>query len=141
LRSGQWGGRVARQQPAAKQLAAWKKTISPAYEALGAGDAVNGFAPGTGWEALDADGVIDRRSALLTAWAEADAEAVRRLRAYRIGLLVERYYAKAKGGQALRKVVTNDKDAQRILSAYFAGDWLAFLDYLVSCAVNSLKKP
>jgi hypothetical protein len=131
LRSGRWAGRIARQQAAAKQSAAWKKTVAPAYEALGvAGDAVNAFAPGTGWQHVDADAVLERRAALVEAWAHADSEAVARLRAYRVGLLVERYYAKAKGGRALRKVVTNDKDAQRILSAHFAGDWLAFLAFL-----------
>jgi hypothetical protein len=131
LRSGRWAGRLARQQPAAKQSATWKKTVAPAYEALGvAGDAVNAFAPGTGWQHFDADAVLERRAALVEAWAHADGEAVARLRAYRIGLLVERYYAKAKSGRALRKVVMNDKDAQRILSAHFAGDWLAFLAFL-----------
>lgn len=130
LRSGRWAGRVTRQQPAAKQLATWQN-VAPAYESLGiAGDAVKTFAPATGWEELDADAVLERRAALVEAWAQADTEAVARLRAYRIGLLVERYYAKAKGGRALRKVVMNDKDAQRILSAHFAGDWLAFLDFL-----------
>ena len=130
-RSGRWAGRVVRQQSAAKLLAAWQKTVGPAYEALGvAGDAVKSFAPATGWEELAADAVEERRAALVEGWAQADTEAVARLRAYRIGLLVERYYAKAKGGRALRKVVMSDKDAQRILSAHFAGDWLTFLDFL-----------
>lgn len=131
LRSGRWGGRIARHQPVAKQLVAWKKTIVPAYEALGAGsEAVKGFGPATGWDLLDPDSVIERRAELLRAWAQADSEAVQRLRIYRIGRLVERYYCKAKDGRALRKVVMNDKDAQRILSAYFGGGWLELLDYL-----------
>lgn len=131
LRSGRWAGRVARPQPAAKQLTRWRKTVAPAYEAFGvAGDAVKAFGPATGWEQLDADGVLERRAELVRAWAQADAEAVHRLRAYRIGRLVERYYAKAKDGRALRKVVMNDKDAERVLSAHFGGDWLAFLDFL-----------
>ena len=131
LRSGRWGGRVARPQAPAKQLAAWTKTISPVYDALGLGDeAVAAFAPATGWDQLDAAGVIERRAELLGVWAHADVEAAARLRTHRISRLVERYYAKAKDGYALRKAVINDKDAQRILSAYFGGDWLALLDYL-----------
>jgi hypothetical protein len=45
LRAGRWDGRAARQQPAAKQLAAWKKTVTPIYVASGLGlDAVTSFA-------------------------------------------------------------------------------------------------
>ena len=94
------------------------------------GEGVKAFGPATGWDQLDAEGVIECRAELVRAWAQADAEAVQRLRAHRIGRLVGRYYAKAKDGRALRKVVINDKDSQRILSAYFGGDWLELLDYL-----------
>lgn len=114
-----------------KRVTNWDSAVVTTYEAFGIGaDAVQQFAPGVGWDELDADAVIARRDALLTGWAQADSEAVARLRALRIGRLVERYYSKAKGGQALRSRVMNDKAAQRVLSAYFGGDWLALLDYL-----------
>jgi hypothetical protein len=124
-------GKAAGQTPPEKSAAYWAETIKPAYDALGLGrDALSQFAPGSGWDDLDADRVMSRRDALIGSWGEADLESAARLRAYRIGQLVERYYSKAKNGQALRKRVMNDKAAERVLSGYFAGDWLAFLDYL-----------
>jgi hypothetical protein len=113
-----------------KQLPYWEKIIRPAYEALSHGaDAVSQYGPGTGWAELDADGVMARRDALLSSWAQADIDTARRLRTYRISRLVEHYYSKAKNGRALRRrVTTNGLD--RALTAYFAGDWLAFLAYL-----------
>jgi hypothetical protein len=71
-----------------------------------------------------------RRSVLLRCWLGADNACAQRLRTYRIGALVELYYAKAKEGRARRRGVMSDKDMQRTLSAYFGGDWLALLDYL-----------
>ena len=57
------------------------------------------------------------------------ATAAERYRTFRIGQLADRYYAKAKNGQALRKRVLT-KPLGRTLTAYFGGDWLAFLAYL-----------
>ena len=43
--------------------------------------------------------------------------------------LIERYYAKAKKGPPpMRQVVT--KPLRRTLSAFFGGDWVAFVQYL-----------
>jgi hypothetical protein len=124
-------GRMAGQKTTEKQLPYWTKTIEPIYEALGAGmDAVRRFAPGTGWGELDAAEVIARRDALLAGWVQADIDTARRLRAHRIGQLVERYYSKAKNGRAARKGVINSEDFEQTLTAYFGGDWLAFLSYL-----------
>ena len=124
-------GRMAGQKTKEKQLTYWTQTIEPVYEALGVGmEAVGQFAPGTGWDELDAGGVLARRDALLQCWAQADLDTARRLRGHRIGRLVDRYYAKAKNGRAARKRVVNSEDFKRTLTAYFGGDWLAFLSYL-----------
>ena len=54
-----------------------------------------------------------------------------RYRAYRLRPLLERYYAKAnKEGQATRQRVLTRKLDELTLSAFFGGDWLAFLNYI-----------
>lgn len=124
-------GRMAGQKTTEKQLPYWTKTIEPIYEALGVGmEAVRQFAPGTGWGELDAAEVTARRDALLAGWVRADIDTARRLRTQRIGQLIDRYYSKAKNGRAARKGVINSEDFERTLTAYFGGDWLAFLNYL-----------
>ncbi len=50
-------------------------------------------------------------------------------RAYRLAPLIDRYYAKAKSGQALRKSVLT-KALEKTLSGFFGGDWLKFLGYI-----------
>ena len=113
-----------------QQLQVWTKSIDPLYAALGVGtDAVAQYRPRTGWAELDAAGVMARRDALLNGWAQADIEAARRVRTRRVSKLVERYYSKAKNGQALRRKVMT-KELEPVLSAYFGGDWLALLAYL-----------
>ena len=113
-----------------QQLQYWAKTVDPLYDALGVGaEAVREYRPQTGWAELDAERVMARRDALFGSWAQADAEAARRLRTYRIGRLVERYYSKAKNGRALRRRVMT-KELEPVLAAYFGGDWLALLAYL-----------
>jgi hypothetical protein len=124
-------GRMAGQKTTEQQLPYWTKTIEPIYEALGAGmDAVMQFAPGTRWGELDADEITARRDALLAGWVRADIDTARRLRTHRISQLVDRYYSKAKNGRAVRKRVISSEDFERTLTAYFGGDWLAFLNYL-----------
>lgn len=108
----------------------WKEHVEPVYDALGLADAeVAQFGVGTGWGTLNAEAVTARRSGLVAAWSRADLEAAARLRTHRIGLLVDQYYAKAKRGSARRRQVVT-KAHEPILSAYFGGDWLAFLSYL-----------
>jgi hypothetical protein len=54
-----------------------------------------------------------------------------RYRAYRLRPLLDQYYAKAnKEGRALRQRVLTRKLDELTLSAFFGGDWLAFLNYL-----------
>jgi hypothetical protein len=127
LRAGRWAGEKTVEQ----QQGYWTKTIWPVYDALGlSGEAVRAFAPNTGWAELDREQVEGRRAALLAPWSDATIETAKRLRTLRIGQLVERYYAKAKGAAALRSRVMNDRGAERTLTAYFGGDWLALLEYL-----------
>ena len=127
LRTGRWAGEKTVDQ----QQSYWTKAIRPAYDALAlSGEAVRAFAPNTGWAELDRKQVEARRAALLEPWSEATIETARRLRTLRIGQLVERYYARAKGAAALRSRVMNDRGAERTLTAYFGGDWLALLEYL-----------
>jgi len=73
--------------------------------------------------------VVALREALGAAWGEVAGEAGERYRIFRIGQLVERYYSKAKKGPPLRRAVLT-KPLGRTLTAYFGGDWLAFLAYL-----------
>ena len=129
LRAGYWGHQRD-PKDADRKLSRWEPLVRPLYEAAAvADDAIGLFAPGTGWDRLDADEVLARRDALLSAWSRADVDVAARLRTFQIGRLVERYYAIAKDGRALRRrVVTND--FQSLLSAYFGGDWLALLAYL-----------
>ena len=105
-------------------------TIGPLYDALGLDSApLSAFRPGTGWSRHTTEEIIALRRNLFESWAAAPDDVGARYRAYRIGQLVERYYAKAKKGQALRKGVLT-KASGRTLTAYFGGDWLAFLSYL-----------
>jgi Protein of unknown function (DUF2510) len=104
--------------------------IDPLYEALGLDTgSLDAFRPGTGWSRHTTNDVITLRSALLESWAGAPDDVGARYRAYRLGQVIERYYAKAKGGKARRNAVLT-KPTGRTLTAYFGGDWLAFLDYL-----------
>lgn len=110
--------------------AMWEDTIDPAYRALGVGaDALSRFRAGSGWSGLDSSQVIERRLALVESWAAADIDAPVRLRAWRIGQLVARYYEKAKNGRALRRRVMT-RQLERTLTAYFAGDWMSFLRFI-----------
>lgn len=73
--------------------------------------------------------IVALRQALTESWAEAPDDVGTRYRAYRLGQVIDRYYKKAKNGQALRKGVLT-KAAGRTLTAYFGGGWLDFLAYI-----------
>ncbi|MGA8745103.1 MAG: hypothetical protein WB507_04480 [Solirubrobacterales bacterium] len=112
-----------------QQEAYWSK-VDPLFAALGIDPgALEPFRPGRGWSQHGVEEVVAIRRALIEAWSEVATEAAPRYRVFRIGQLVERYYAKAKRQPPLRRQVLT-KDFGRTLTAYFGGDWLAFLAYI-----------
>jgi hypothetical protein len=85
---------------------------------------------GSGWGLLHADAQLEAKKGLLAALAaQASPQLGAHYRAHRLLLLIDHYYAKAKGGVARRKQVVT-RAFQRDLSAFFGGDWLALVRYL-----------
>jgi hypothetical protein len=117
--------------PADEQQATWT-AILEGYRRLGipASPAVSVFAYRGGWSGLDRAGQAHARVALLDAIAGVDLpQAAARFRAQRVQALAAAVVKKSRHGTPLaRQVLT--KALQPVLAAYFAGDWLAFLDYL-----------
>ncbi len=107
----------------------WQKS-DPLFTALGlAPESLEPFRPRRGWSEHSQAEILALREALIEAWEAIAERAAERYRIYRIAQLVERYYKKAKKGPPLRRSVLT-KPEGRTLSAYFGGDWLAFLAYL-----------
>jgi hypothetical protein len=125
LRSGRWLG-SRRPDEMDKD---WSK-VDATYHALAIDTGPLAiFKDGRRWATLGIDGVIAARQALLEAWNSAPTDVGERAIVLLISLLAERYYKKAKDGQAQRtKVMT--KNLERALSGVFGGDWLAFVRYL-----------
>ncbi len=85
---------------------------------------------GGGWGLLRADAQLAAKQRLLSSLAEQASPALAaRYRAYRIRPLIARYYEKSKDGKAKRRQVVT-RVFEKDLSAFFGGDWLAFLGYL-----------
>ncbi|MEV4678575.1 MULTISPECIES: stress protein [Actinomadura] len=102
------------------------------YQRLGisAGSVLWAFAYRGGWSGLDRAGHARARIALLDAIIGHDPlSIVRAFRAERISAFIDKTAQKAKRGTPLARLVLTKK-MQPILSAYFAGSWLEFLDYL-----------
>jgi hypothetical protein len=117
--------------PGAEQQATWT-AILDAYQRLGidTGPVVSVFAYRGGWSNLDRAEQAQARVALLDVLAHTDLlQVAARFRAQRVQTLVAATMKKARHGTPLaRQVLT--KVLQPVLSAYFSGDWLAFMDYL-----------
>lgn len=114
-----------------KQLQAWA-AVDAFYAAIGlkVDDALGSLRYGSGWSTLRAQQQVERKRAFLAVIAhELDEWNAARFRAYQLHTLVRRYYEKAKKGPPARRQVLV-RAHERILSAYFGGDWLAFLAYL-----------
>jgi hypothetical protein len=120
-----------------RRLARWQ-TTEAFFSSLGleAETELSALRPGSGWARLRAD---EQLAAMVSLTQAIRREAQRlgpsllgaRYRAYRLRPLLERYYAKAnKEGRALRQRVLTRKLDKLTLSAFFGGDWLAFLNYL-----------
>ncbi|MEV0175421.1 TerD family protein [Streptomyces sp. NPDC050803] len=105
--------------------------IEERYRLLGiASDALEAFRFGGGWHRLDRHGQHHARLHLLDAVAAVDPlQLVTRHRIQQLQALMAGFAKKSKTGTALaRRVVT--RALQPVVSGYFAGDWLAALDYL-----------
>jgi hypothetical protein len=85
---------------------------------------------GGGWHKLWADAQLEAKLRLLAALSAQAQQGMGSLyRSYRTQELLAQYYKKAKGGQAKRTQALT-KGLERTLSGFFAGDWLAFLNYM-----------
>ncbi|MFD5016932.1 TerD family protein [Streptomyces chartreusis] len=105
--------------------------IEERYRLLGIADeALETFNFGGGWHQLDRLGQQYARLRLLDAIAAVDPlQLVTRHRSLQMHDLMAGFAKKAKTGTALaRRVLT--RALQRVACGYFAGDWLAVLDYL-----------
>ncbi|MEU6578304.1 TerD family protein [Streptomyces sp. NPDC046805] len=105
--------------------------IEERYRLLGiAGDVLDAFRFGGGWHRLDRHGQQRARLHLLDALAAVDPlQLVTRHRILQLHALMAGFAKKSKTGTALaRRVLTGA--LQPVVSGYFAGDWLALLDYL-----------
>ncbi|WP_405933621.1 TerD family protein [Streptomyces sp. NBC_00827] len=105
--------------------------IEERYRLLGVtGDVLDAFRFGGGWHRLDRHGQQRARLHLLDALAAVDPlQLVTRHRILQLQALMAGFAKRSKTGTALaRRVVT--RALQPIVSGYFAGDWLALLDYL-----------
>lgn len=105
--------------------------IEVRYRLLGIADeALEIFSFGGGWHRLDRLGQQRARLHLLDALSAVDPlQLVTRHRSLQVHALMAAFAKKAKTGTALaRRVLT--RALQRVVCGYFAGDWLAVLDYL-----------
>ncbi|WP_169944438.1 stress protein [Microbispora sp. H11081] len=118
-------------QSADEQHKAWT-AILQSYTDLGIAPTpeVMVFAYRGGWSQLDRAGQVQARIALLDLLARHDLlQIAARFRASRLQKLIAATMKKTGQGSPLaRRVLT--KVLQPTLSAYFAGDWLAFLDHI-----------
>ena len=114
-----------------EEAAAWADT--DAYYAavdLDGGPAYALMRHGGGWGRLGREEQHATRQALLAHLApQVDAALAARHRAHVTDELVTAFYGKAKKETPLARKVLN-KRMQPVVSGYFGGDWLAFLDYL-----------
>ncbi|TWD29707.1 stress response protein SCP2 [Streptomyces sp. T12] len=116
--------------PPTQQQRFWT-VIEERYRLLGIGDgALEAFRYGGAWPTLDRAGQQQARLELLDTLAAADlVQLVARHRIQQLQALMSGFAKKARAGTALaRRILT--KELQPVVSAYFAGDWLAALDYL-----------
>lgn len=120
-------------EPEARE-AAWF-TVRARYSELGlltepVQAALTVLVPGNGWSRLTSAQQTGAKQALVHALAGAVTGAtVARWRVTQLRPLLDRYYTKAKRGQPTARAVLT-KALQPAFAAFFAGDWLSFLDYL-----------
>lgn len=118
-------------KPADQQRQAWA-AIDATYAALGLDvDAeLRIMRHGGGWGRLRlADQVLTMQTLIAAVAQQVTVDTARQWRARESLGLVAAYYRKARSGPPLARSVLTAAHQQR-LSGVFAGDWLAFLDYL-----------
>jgi hypothetical protein len=124
-------GRMTGKKSREDQLAAWA-SMDEIVSALGF-DIENELLVmryGGGWSRLRAAEQLQAKRRLLdTLAAQANEQMAARYRAYRLLALMDRYYNKAKDGQARRKQVLT-RSLEKTLAGFFGGDWLRLLQYL-----------
>jgi hypothetical protein len=87
--------------------------------------------PGHGWSKLRAAEQHTAKQQLIDALArQVTPETAVRYRALRLTSLITQYYKKAKADGRAKRTQVVTKALERVLSAFFGGDWLAFLDYI-----------
>lgn len=110
----------------------WAESIA-VLDALGldVADELAVLRPGKGWSKLRSGEQHAAKQSLMEALArQIGMEIGARYRAYRLRALISQYYKKAKADGRVKRTQAVTKALERTLSAFFAGDWLAFLDYL-----------
>lgn len=125
-------GRLTGNQSREEQLKSWN-AIDSLYQALGF-DVTSELAVmryGGGWHKLGSQEQAAAKQRLLVALARQGEPAMAsRYRAYCLLTFLEHYYKKADAQGRARRKQALTKPFERILCAYFGGDWLAFLDYI-----------
>jgi hypothetical protein len=125
-------GPLAGEKTREQQLEAWNE-VDTFYSALGfdVQEELSVMRYGGGWHRLNASGQLAVKVRLLEALGnQANVEVGARYRAHRTLPLIHSFYNKAKkDGLAKRKQVVT-KELEKVLCAYWGGDWLSFLDYL-----------
>jgi len=110
----------------------WAESVA-FLDALGlrVGDELAVLRPGKGWSKLRSGEQHAAKQLLMEALARQVTPATAaRYRAYRLRALISQYYKKAKADGRVKRTQVVTKALERSLSAFFGGDWLAFLDYL-----------
>jgi hypothetical protein len=115
-----------------EQLAAWAAVDAlVAILGLNVSDELAVLRYGGGWHRLRAAEQVAAKQRLLAAFArQLTADAISRYRAASVTTLLDQYYAKAAKRAPTRRQVLANRALQRLLAAYFGGDWLALLAYI-----------
>lgn len=124
-------GPLSGQKTREEQLCLWQE-VETFLEALGftVAPELAVMRYGGGWHRLHAEAQHEAKQRLLAALArQVHSGMGSRYRTYQLRLLLDQYYRKAVCGQITRKKALN-RPLERVLTAFFGGDWLAFLSYI-----------
>lgn len=125
-------GRLAGNKSREDQLKSWS-TVDLLYQALGleVSQELAVMRYGGGWRKLRIQEQIAAKQRLLAALArQIEPSLAARYRVHCLHILLEHYYKKADTTGHVKRKQALTKPLERTLSGYFAGDWLAFLEYI-----------